>query len=810
MLVLAVATVFRLWRLDVTPPGLFGDEAVNGLDALDVLAGNGRVFFPANFGREGLHMYLIAAAFRLMGVSPLAVRFPSVIAGILSALATYWLGRELCRHSAPKLISSVPLLAALWLSTAYWHVHWSRFGIRGVFTPLFGTLAFAAFWRGVNIRQAAVESDGEIPSRRPPVGIVWFALSGAFLGLSAHFYTASRLFPVFLGSFLLLQAAATRNRSLLQETKPLLRRDFWPIVLLFAVAAVVFAPLGYYFITHPGSFALRAGTVIASGEGESAWLQMGRAVIGNVRQFFEPGQGDRAWFYNLPGRALLDPLTAVLTLAGLAIAIRRWRKAAFLFLLVWWPIMMVPAFLAVDRIPTAPRVLGVLPGIYFFPALAVGLMVEWLRQRLPQSWASKALCALVLVVPVLLAGASTARDYFAEWAPSAEAFEAFDGESVAAAKHLNDNPAEWPVYLSAEFYRHASFTMLHGQVPTTAFFSYRDPEVRWFDGTGALPLPPDDTEATYIFTGLAHTPDQELDRYLSDRQLEYEILDPAGLPSVTVYRARYRDWRQVTSDLLLTDGVHIIGYDIHGEVRPGQLLGVALYWRFDGPVADDAAGYRVRLGLLDVSGQLHPSADNPLQYRPAEWDPQARAVSWHTLALPANAQTGPYSLAVSLARADSGLAVADWQALPASFEAWDAPTSETQALFGGRLRLLDSTAWVAVAQEDTIQVELVLRVEEQFDQAFTLFIHAFDEDGQRIGQRDSGLGGGLYALDLIPAGGTLRDTYRVHIKSDAGQPHLLALGFYDWRTGDRLPASASDGRRLPDDQHLVRVTSEIR
>jgi 4-amino-4-deoxy-L-arabinose transferase-like glycosyltransferase len=150
LLILVIAAFFRLWRIGSTPPGLFGDEAVNGLDALDVLAGRGQVFFPANYGREGLHMFIIAAFFRLLDVTPLAIRLPSVLAGILTALATYWLGRELFTFADENLKPTVPLLAALWLATAYWHVHFSRFGIRGVFTPLCGALAFAAFWRGVN------------------------------------------------------------------------------------------------------------------------------------------------------------------------------------------------------------------------------------------------------------------------------------------------------------------------------------------------------------------------------------------------------------------------------------------------------------------------------------------------------------------------------------------------------------------------------------------------------------------------------------------------------------------------------------
>ena len=192
-IILVVAGLFRLWQLQAIPPGLFGDEATDGLDALDVLAGRGAVFFPANFGREGLHMWIVAAMFRLLGVTPLALRLPSALAGIATALATYWLGREMLvayqrsgmkgihngmdeRRSLPVVVSLVPLLAALYLATSFWHVHFSRFGIRGVFTPLCAALAFAAFWRAVNAGDAAVEGSAGIECRpifaALPLGVV--------------------------------------------------------------------------------------------------------------------------------------------------------------------------------------------------------------------------------------------------------------------------------------------------------------------------------------------------------------------------------------------------------------------------------------------------------------------------------------------------------------------------------------------------------------------------------------------------------------------------------------------------------------
>ena len=315
-----MAAFFRLWQIGSIPPGLFGDEATDGLDALDVLAGRGAIFFPANFGREGLHMWLVAGMFRLMGVTPLALRLPSALAGIATALATYWLGRELVAamgrrtgtgrqtpDSSFRLWSYVPLIAALYIATSYWHVHFSRFGIRGVFTPLLGALAFAAFWHAVNranqrisesanqaSQQISRSANGklQIAATNPQSAIrntqyVWFALSGLFLGLATHFYTASRFYPFFLGGFLILQAViayATGRRE-----QAILRRNFWGIVVLFVVAALIFAPLGLYFVQHPGSFMQRASEVAAT-KAANPWLRMGQAAAANVLQFFVPGR----------------------------------------------------------------------------------------------------------------------------------------------------------------------------------------------------------------------------------------------------------------------------------------------------------------------------------------------------------------------------------------------------------------------------------------------------------------------------------------------------------------------------------------
>jgi 4-amino-4-deoxy-L-arabinose transferase-like glycosyltransferase len=113
-LILLLASVFRFWRLDSVPPGLYHDEAYNGLDALSLVQGKTfpqfyegwelyaqdahaerppnetrwPVFFEGNFGREPLHIYLMALAIKLLGPTPSAIRIVPGIAGVLSVLTT--------------------------------------------------------------------------------------------------------------------------------------------------------------------------------------------------------------------------------------------------------------------------------------------------------------------------------------------------------------------------------------------------------------------------------------------------------------------------------------------------------------------------------------------------------------------------------------------------------------------------------------------------------------------------------------------------------------------------------------------------
>ena len=713
-LLLLIAAFFRLWQIGAIPPGLFGDEATDGLDALDVLAGRGAVFFPANYGREGLHMWIVALMFRLVGVTPLALRLPSAIAGIATVLAAYWLGLELMRAAASDVARgnaswpgracasfarAVPLLAALYVATSYWHVHFSRFGIRGVFTPLCGALAFAAFWRGVNRQSGKAAGwfgDGG--------AALWFGLAGVFLGLSLHFYTASRFFPFFLAGFLILDWLVARIGG--RPGEAILRRHFAGIVLLFFVAALIFAPLAIYFLQHPGSFTQRAAEVAAT-KAADPLARMAQAALANVAQFFVPGAGDPEQFYNLPRRAVFDLPTALLALIGIGALARRWRTPVALFLLTWFPALLLPSFLATDRWPTLPRVLGTIPGVYFFPAVGLmaliralhrGVFIDVMRNKFRITFVMRNSFRTTVVVSALALGfhaGATYRDYFRVWGPSQATFDAFEGDMTAAWQWLRNNRPEGHVYLSSDIYRHPTFMLLNEHATVQTIFTHRNEGLSWFDARWALPLPPAGRPATYLIGSSADwcrgAPPREgappcagaqpcaptwreVEILLAAARPRERVPAPDGSAALTVVELPAeadlvgRMAGPLPAEIRFTDRLTLVGVRFAPRQEAANWL--TLLWRTDGPDPQGWPGYRLEVAGVRPDGAPWQD-DLPFEaFRPPEWTPGGHFVTWHKLDVPNGEPLSQVRLRL--------LRAGDRQPLagPAAADGWHAVPSE--------------------------------------------------------------------------------------------------------------------------------------
>lgn len=134
LLILLVASVLRLWNLQNIPPHLRNDEAALGYNAYSIL-NTGRdehgEFLPLifeSFGdwKPGLYVYLTVPFVALLGLTEVAVRLPSALAGIISVMLVYGIVLELFKKksiatSAAFLLSVSPIFVPF--SRGAWEVN---------------------------------------------------------------------------------------------------------------------------------------------------------------------------------------------------------------------------------------------------------------------------------------------------------------------------------------------------------------------------------------------------------------------------------------------------------------------------------------------------------------------------------------------------------------------------------------------------------------------------------------------------------------------------------------------------------------
>ena len=422
-----VAAALRFWKLDQLPPGLFHDEAFNGLDVLRVLAGWHPIYFPGNFGREPLYLYLVAASVGMLGRTPGAIRVVSAILGTLTIPAAYLAARELFNRR-------IGLLTAAIAAVTLWHVALSRVGFRAISLPLVASLAIwqgALAWRTHRIRHSI--------------------LAGALTGLTFYTYLSARFIPIALAPFAmgyLLTTKTPRHKGFSKRVPSSLSDFYRSIGIGLLAALIVSLPLGIYALNHADEIILRAGQVSVFSpqiSGGHPWQLLARQTFDTLTMFF--WRGDANPRHNVPLRPVFDPAMAVFFLIGLATCL--WRVIASLaapfalqrretegegqcaFILIWTFVMLLPSIVA-ENAPSFLRAVGALPIAFIIPAIGLDTAWMWLSTR----WGKLSgviLCSMALLATLV----TTTATYFGSYSTSRELREAFDAAPVEMAVEVN-------------------------------------------------------------------------------------------------------------------------------------------------------------------------------------------------------------------------------------------------------------------------------------------------------------------------------------------------------------------------------------
>ncbi len=608
LVVILLAAFLRLWRLGEMPPGFYHDEAYNGLDVLSLTQGDmfpqfyegwelyaaeahgdrpplstrWPVFFEGNYGREPLHIYLMALTTSLWGLTPAALRLVPAIAGILAVYATYLAAAALFpptdrRTAAPRWL---PLLSAFFVAIFFPSIHFSRFGLRiMLFLPV-AALAVTCFWQGLARR--------EQHRRAWP----WLACAGIFIGLGLYTYAAARLFPLVFVLFALVWMGQERKEW----------RAIAGMLLLVGSAAVVVAlPLLLFFARYPYFFVFRMAYVANRGKGVVAdhpwltWLlNVGRVLRGLV------WQGETHLRHNLPGRPFLDPIQAGFLALGLAQMVRR-RLRAHLFLFIWLAVTLLPSVLSGDA-PHFGRMAGAAPPLAILAAWGAAWLWDWLGQ----SW-SRRLATGVVAALLVGSAAITITDYFGRYAHHPDLAHDFYAPDWALGQFAADFAAPASLYLSPT-----------QEEMATIYFALGDrwQTLRSFTGNGgAVPAGIPGQPVLYLIRPDAGTTLSQLQTLFPDG-----TVGPAQNGFIPFTLPADAPRRSPTQTALSAAGfggqIRLLAWS---STRHNDTLTVSLTWQAQTHPDKDYTAY---VHVLDSTGNLLTQLDRPpAGYPTSDWQP---------------------------------------------------------------------------------------------------------------------------------------------------------------------------------------------
>jgi len=635
VLLVLVTLTLRTWQLNHVPPGIFYDEAGQGLDARDLLHGKFRVFFPRSMGKEPFYVYLATPFVAVWDRTPFAVRVPGALLGTLTVVALYLAARALWRDRPRDALWVGLTSAALWASN-YWPQSINRLGFRVNSLPLVLTLALVA-WLNWTHR----------PTRRRAVTF------GVLAGLTLTTYLAARITLILWPALYVLMLTREKRRQL----APTL---FWALVPMLLIPG----PMIVYLAAHPAqamdrltSFPLWQGL---DHLGNTAHL-LGKSVWNTLGGFLG-WAGDPIPRHNLPGRPPFGPVLGALFGLGMLLAARATQSASGDerrrggTLLLWWGGMLLPAILAGEDNPHFLRLLAAVPPAF----LLVAWPILWLRDHL--SPARRATLPMLLAFFLLLEGAQTTHDYFVTWAQQTDLYSWFQLDMWAIGRTVSQTPGGIGILPLNLYYSETNpqYTLeyVYPDTPILRLRVFENSIEQWLQqhlgNAGGRPVvlvqwtrgfhansDPKGILAAYLQREGTLVRRQQFRTF----EIQTYTLGPSPLfTAAGLHAAVQAKFRQGVTLLSARWGASYLTPSRTQPAVAGAPIWAVLTWKLNRPLPN----LKVTLDLVDAAGHRLASDERLLmdsERRPtSEWTPGAVGRSYHILRVPVTLPPGPIYL----------------------------------------------------------------------------------------------------------------------------------------------------------------------
>jgi 4-amino-4-deoxy-L-arabinose transferase-like glycosyltransferase len=657
--ILVLTLFLRLAWLDRVPPGVRYDELLNVRMVDRIYAREWPIYFQESWGHEPLYHYIQAVTMAL-GKTVFGARMASVLLGGLGVFTAYLAIRQLCGPA-------VALVAATLLTTSFWSLMLSRFGLRIIGVAPWAGMAAYSFWRGletpppIKLRTPQLKTQNLSNLGTP---MLWFALCGLCMGAMIYTYFAGWMMPLFLGVFTLY---------LLVFHRSMLKGRWAGTILCFVLPALMFTPLAIYLARHPES-RQRVGQV-GSKLIEAFRTQDLAPLLRNAWKTLGmfSHKGDPEWLYNISGRPVFDPVTAVLFYGGVLMSLWRWRDPKRAFILLWLVMGIAPTTITWPA-GSLPHSIVAQPATFVFPALFMVKGWEWGAQ-IRVKWMRWGMMVLVIVVSafgVVING----YDYFVRWPTFAQVRHEYQAPVAAVARYLQADAETTPACVSAPY---VDYWHPWSEMSFDLLFRRNDVRVCWFNGSDSILFPAADQVRFFLPDHIRNPSDLDadlrsllmegsvpvelgyrdaggstfdlyrwqdrtpLDRFLASCASAPAWISPEG-PYVAGESEKQR--RAVALPLDFGHRLALLGYVYdQTQVAPGQTWRMMSCWR----VLDRGNGdpLAIFVHVLDESNQVRASQDG-LHVSTTSWREGDVFIQIHTMALASDLPAGTQRVELGL------------------------------------------------------------------------------------------------------------------------------------------------------------------
>ena len=431
-IIISLAIFLRLFQLTEIPPGLTGDEAWTGLDALEILK-NGYIgpYVPVHaWGQMAGYLYYQAFIFKIFQVSFFTLRLSAAIIGILTIFVFYFLSKSFFNKKTSLLITFL-------FSISHWHLHFSHMAFFLIAVPLFSISSFYFLIKGFKDKK-----------------IIFFILGGIFLGLGLNTYFSFAFSVLAILFFIVYKVCQLFKKQKIDKRVSL------GLLAFILSAFIIFLPLGNYILKNHGTFFGRnilTSPFIGNNRQE---LEMKYGQISNSKIVFLNArntllmfhyQGDKSAIDNLPNQPMLDKITGILMLIGLFLVIKNIRKEKQ-FLIFFWFLMALTAGFLTAGAPNGRRTIDALPAIFLFTGFGIEAIKSFIKKLKLKRKFKKITFIILFLFLIIFTFWENFNIFFIKYPKESSAKFWFAYNQVKMCEYLNSKYPNHYVYFFSDFW----------------------------------------------------------------------------------------------------------------------------------------------------------------------------------------------------------------------------------------------------------------------------------------------------------------------------------------------------------------------